>query len=302
MMHHTSGPRGPDLALVGAARSATSYLAARLGAHPLIDPGAVKEPNYYSVRFAEGHDWYDGLYRTSAGARRLDASVSYTYPQHADALTRLAADAPDAIVVYVVRDPIARAVSHYLYNRHYFKRESAETFSAALRQSSWYLDVSDYERWFDAISKNFGAWQWLAVPFDLVHTNPREVAATVWDLLGLQVEQARPSDSALHRNDVVEYRSDLTRRVVKALRRSRAYPMVRRAVGADRIRTIRGQLTRKLRVPTTSEALASCDARQRAELDSFALRVRSAVEVKLASQDAERSLDWSPAWAPGRTG
>jgi hypothetical protein len=298
-MYTSSGTRGPDLALVGAARSATSYLAARLGEHRYLDPGAVKESNFYSVRYAEGYAWYDGLYSSSADLLRLDASVSYTYPQHSDALPRLAADAPDSIVAYVVRDPISRAVSHYHYNRYYFKREPAETFSAALRNSSWYLDVSDYERWFGAISSNFGSERWLVVPFHLVLTNTSEVVGSIYNLLGLDPDEVQPSQHTLHQNDVVEYRNEVLRKVARGFRRSRVYPTVRRVVGADRIRNVRGRLTKKPPIPSTAEALASCDQAQRAELERFASRVRSAVEDKLRMQDAERGFDWSIAWHAG---
>ena len=81
------------MAIVGAARSGTTYLAAQLGAHPCIDPGAVKEPNYYSREFERGRSWYDGLYAPSTpGMYRLDASTSLTFPQFPEALGRLAAD------------------------------------------------------------------------------------------------------------------------------------------------------------------------------------------------------------------
>src|SRR5690348_12928232 len=93
----------PDLVIVGAARSGTSFLGATLARHPAIDGGKVKEPNYFSSRWDEGADWYDRLYQArSAGTKRLDASVSYTYPQHPRALERIRDVAPGVQVVYTV--------------------------------------------------------------------------------------------------------------------------------------------------------------------------------------------------------
>ena len=43
--------RGPDLAIVGSARSGTTFLAAQLAEHPSIDAGAVKEPNFFSREY-----------------------------------------------------------------------------------------------------------------------------------------------------------------------------------------------------------------------------------------------------------
>ena len=144
---HTSGA-GPDLAIVGAARSGTSLLAAHFTAHPQIDASAVKEPNYFSRQFDEGPEWYESYFSPrSEDLYRLDASVSYTYPQFPDAIDRLVSASPAALVIYVVRDPIQRAVSHYQFYRHYFEREPAASFGEALARDSFYADVSDYRRW-----------------------------------------------------------------------------------------------------------------------------------------------------------
>jgi len=289
--------RGPDIVLAGAARCGTTYLAARLAENVRIDPGAVKEPNYYSRYLDRGHAWYEALYsQSSAELIRLDASVSYTYPQHGEALGRVTADSPQALGVYIVREPLERAVSHYLYYRHYFKMEPAESFAAAIRARSWYLDVSDYLRWFRAFDEAFAPGRRIVVPFQLVRAHPDDVTAFICRAVGIDAEQRLRSQGAGHRNDVVEYRSDLARRAVGAVRRSRVYPAVRRALGADRVRSIRGGLTRRPTMPTTAEALASCDTGQRARLDEFASRVRSCVADRLAAQDAEHGTDWSPYW------
>ena len=47
---------GPDLVIAGAARSGTSFLAAQFENHPEIDPGKVKEPNYYSRNLGRGSE------------------------------------------------------------------------------------------------------------------------------------------------------------------------------------------------------------------------------------------------------
>lgn len=292
--------RGPDIVLAGAARSGTTYLASQLGLHPRIDPGAIKESNYYSRRLDEGNAWYDGLYERSADLLRLDASVSYTYPQHAESLRRVSLDSPKALGVYVVRDPLSRAVSHYLYYRHYFKSEPAETFSDALRSRPWYLEVSDYERWFRVIDEAFVPGRRLVVPFPLVHAKPEAVTTFIYQLLNLAPERAQNQQDSGHRNQVVEYRSDFARRAVRTARRSRVYPAVRRALGADRVRSIRANLTRTPRMPTTAEALGSCDVDQLAMLNEFAARVHAAVRRRLVDQDAEQGLKWSEHWFEGR--
>ena len=54
---------GPDIAIIGAARAGTSFLSAVLSRHTRIDPGLMKEPNYFSSRWEDGEEWYDHLVR-----------------------------------------------------------------------------------------------------------------------------------------------------------------------------------------------------------------------------------------------
>ena len=291
---------GPDVVIVGAARSGTSYLAAHLAAHPSIDPGSVKEPNYFSRYFERGSQWYDGLFSArSPELRRMDASTSYTYPQFSDALTRLAAASPDAFVVYSVRDPIARAVSHFLYYHYYFRMEQADDFGAALRDGSYYADVSDYSVWLPKLLDTFSDSQLLVVPFEVATESGPEVVSAICRGIGVD-----PPDTAVdeqrvkaHRNNVVEFRSERVRLAVKKFRRNRVYLRLRSTVGPHRIRRVRSMFTRSAELPTVAEALATCDEPQLRELRELEDRSRAAVEKHLIEQDDRLGLDWAKHWA-----
>ena len=96
-----------------------------------------------SREFERGRDWYEDLYQPAEeGLLRLDASTSLTVPQFPLALGRLQESSADAFIVYVVRDPVERAVSHYLYLRHYFHAEDAATFGAGLATNPIYEGTS----------------------------------------------------------------------------------------------------------------------------------------------------------------
>lgn len=290
---------GPDLALVGAARSGTSLLAAHLSAHPGIDPGSVKESNYFSRHLDRGESWYDGLYEPrSAGLARLDASVSYTYPQFGSALGKLAAASPHVPLVYVVRDPLPRAVSHFLFYRYYFKRDHAENFSAALRESTYYTDVSDYDHWLRELRSTFAPEQLLVVPFSAVTGSGHDVATAICEFAGLEPPPADADEVAgAHQNNVVEFRNETTRKAAKALRNSKLYPAVRGLVGAQRLRKIRSLVTRKPVLPSVEQEIGSCDDEQLATLRSLQDRARSAVADALAEQDARTPRGWAELWA-----
>ena len=292
---------GPDLVIAGAARSGTSTLAAALREHPAIDPGATKEPNFFSRQYERGADWYDGLYTPRVeGLHRMDASTSYTYPQFPDALDRLAKTAPKAHVVYVVREPIARAVSHYLLRRHTLQLEDAPTFGDALTASSYYTDVSDYRHWLARLAAVSCTDRLLVVPFSALTASSHDVATVICQRLQLAPPPLNPETVTAHRNNVVEFRGSVAHKAAKLLRQSPVYPRVRAAVGANRVRRIRSRMIKSAQLPTTEQALGTCTTQQRTQLSTFRAEVEDFVGSWLAEQDAAAGLSWSRYWpSPG---
>lgn len=287
---------GPDLVVAGAARCGTSYLAASLTAHPAIDGGAVKEPNFFSREYSRGFDWYDGLFEPRrAGLVRLDASMSFTVPQHPESLGLLAAASPDAFVIYAVRDPLVRAVSHYRLLRHYKAREEAATFGEAIRTNPVYLGASDYERWLSEIFERFPRDRVLVAPFELV-TGGDEVTTVVFEQLGLPSHHADDVRVGAYRNEVVEFRSGAVRSLRRLASWTGTYPVIRRRLGPDRMRRLRARATRTPEPLPVPVALGSCTSEQRAEIQALVSRSCSAVTAALRAQDDRLGLGWASAW------
>jgi hypothetical protein len=293
---------GPDLVICGAARAGTSFLAALLGSHPAIDAGSVKEPNFFSREVERGTQWYDRLFQPrERGLLRLDASMSYTFPHFPHALEKLARHAPDAVVLYSVRDPLRRALSHYQLHRGYFRNEPAATFGAALASNHVYAGASDYAHWLDLLHRHFADDRVVVVPFEAVTGRTREVLDQVCGRLGL-ASQPIVIDSAAssqHRNQVVEFRHDAVRRFRRLTKRSGAYPWIRRTVGPDRIRRLRARLTRPAHVESLEEALGTCDDDQLRDLAALYRSAQQAVATALAAQDSRTGLSWSSLWSEG---
>jgi hypothetical protein len=287
---------GPDVLVVGAARSGTSSLASTLGRSPFIDPGDVKEPNFFSGAYDRGPEWYDGLFEPRRdGVLRLDGSVSYTFPQHPDALRRIAASRPGALVIYVVREPVMRALSHYRLMKYYSTREVAPTFGAALSTNPVYLGTSDYRHWLEELRRHFGSERLMVVPFPAVQADLVSTANVVLDRLGLP-HLGGEDLSEGHKNEVREFRHPLLRDGWARIRRTRAYPIVRQTLGADRLRKLQKLVTRASDLPSLAEELSSCRGEQSEELRRIADGAVGAVDAHLELQDAELALAWREVW------
>lgn len=109
----------PDYIIIGAMKCGTSTLAAQLGAQPGIFMTSPKEPNYFSDDsvHARGADWYSGLFAPAKTGDLLgEASTHYTkLPTYPQTIARLQATGARPRLIYMLRDPIDRLVSHYIH-------------------------------------------------------------------------------------------------------------------------------------------------------------------------------------------
>jgi hypothetical protein len=114
----------PDFFIVGAQNSATTALYLYLRNHPDVFMPAMKEPHYFSclepsryMRYPISHvsdrRTYLRLFsRARAGSVRGEASSSYLWERRSAA--RIREVSPRAKIIIMLRDPVARAHSHYL--------------------------------------------------------------------------------------------------------------------------------------------------------------------------------------------
>lgn len=108
-----------DFIIIGAMKCGTSTLQVQLAAQPGIFMTTPKEPNFFSDDpvFAKGRDWYAALFDDAApGDLKGEASTHYTkLPTWPETVPRLSAMIPDPKLVYMIRNPVTRAVSHFIH-------------------------------------------------------------------------------------------------------------------------------------------------------------------------------------------
>ena len=113
--------RRPDFIVIGAMKSATTTLHEQLARQPGIFMSRPKEPNFFSDDeiYARGLPWYLSLFQ-GAGEAALcgESSTHYTkLPAYPRTVERMARALPRVKIVYVMRHPIDRLVSHYVHER-----------------------------------------------------------------------------------------------------------------------------------------------------------------------------------------
>ena len=116
--HSRSGGALPNLVVIGGLKCGTTSLHHYLNLHPEIGMSRPKELNFFveELNWPLGRDWYASHFREGDRVRG-ESSPHYTNRPRFDGVAeRLAATLPGARLVYMVRDPIDRMLSHYLHN------------------------------------------------------------------------------------------------------------------------------------------------------------------------------------------
>ncbi len=161
----------PNLFLVGAMRAGTTALHRALAAHPDVFMSSVKEPAFFAdpaelehdsrvaskAGFAGDRAQYLSLFSEARDAAYVgESSTHYTKrPRITGIADRMAQMSPRARIVYLVRDPVDRTLSHYAYAVR--SKDERRNSLDAIQQEPFYCAVSDYAFQIRPYLQRFGA-------------------------------------------------------------------------------------------------------------------------------------------------
>lgn len=148
----------PNFLVIGGMKCGTTSLDYYLKAHPEIAMPS-KEVDFFSRNYHLGLGWYESLFKEKNEETKTygETSVSYAkYPYHEGVPKRIYSVLPDVKLIYVVRDPIDRIISHYMHlvyadaeDRPFdkvFEEEGVE--SLYVYYSLYYLQIEKYLEYF----------------------------------------------------------------------------------------------------------------------------------------------------------
>ncbi len=229
----------PTALVIGAMKAGTTALHYYLDLHPEVSMSRPKELNYFvdepvsetevcSLTREElsvvlqhprngkrGLDWYMSQFDGSAAVHG-EASPEYTSPWYPYAAQRMAAVVPEAKLVFIVRDPIERAIKDYL-TLHAVGWDSRGPESALGAPRAMYIGRSRYYSVLKPYLELFGAANVLVLSQEELRSRRRETMRTVYAYLGVddsfwdpRLERERNPTTARPRKAVVERVLDRT--------------------------------------------------------------------------------------------
>lgn len=147
----------PNLIIVGGLKCGTTSIHHYLGLHPEIQMSKPKELNFFveELNWDLGLDWYASRFDDRFKVRG-ESSPHYTNrPRFEGVAQRIHEHCPDARLLYMVRDPIKRILSHWVhatgagYETGNLVEVLSEPNSSYMNRSKFWLQLQPYLELFD---------------------------------------------------------------------------------------------------------------------------------------------------------
>jgi hypothetical protein len=193
----------PNFFIVGTVKGGTTSLYRYLQGHPQVFLPDFKEPHYFSrmapkkerlhlVEFIDNEEEYLHLYQAAKDRQAIgDASTSNLWCSAAP--LRIHAKVPNAKIIILLRDPIARAHSHYLMD--YREGVNDKDFTVQMLQEDFYcaqkgfgvsylyVDLGLYYEQVKRYVETFGAENVLVLPSQELFEDPQSIVQQVANFL-----------------------------------------------------------------------------------------------------------------------
>lgn len=207
----------PNLFLIGAMKSGTTTLHDLLAVHPEISMSEPKEPCYFVEPEVLKTHWpemwrqdiwkseraYLDLFPKKPGAKYFgESSTDYSKaPTLSGVAERIFDYCPDARIVYVMRDPVDRTLSHYWHMAEH--RNEMRGPMEAITLEPHYTEISHYAFQLQPYIKRFGRERVYPLTFETLKNHPRETVRRLYAWLEVDADFA-PNDLHGARNATPE--------------------------------------------------------------------------------------------------
>lgn len=180
----------PNLFIIGSMKSGTTSLHNYLDAHPDIYMSDNKEPGYFveQMTLSNGVNWYLSLFEGGERYRYVgESSTHYTkLPTYTGVAERIHAYNPSARLIYIMRDPFERLLSHYWHEvRKVEHGGEHRTLCNAVQANPEYLAFSHYAMQLRPYIELFGKEAVYTLTFESLKKDTNREVNKIFTWLGL---------------------------------------------------------------------------------------------------------------------
>lgn len=178
----------PTFLVIGAMKCGTTSLYYYLAEHPQIGMSRVKETDFFLSEHGNWHrgsDWYARQFPGGA-EQRGECAPNYTKSHLFDGVpVRIESVCPDVKLIYLVRDPIERTVSHYVGSCLQGREERSFGAAVADVETSNYVLTSCYHTQLQPYLECFAEESLLVCSTETLSNSPTAVLRRVYRFLGV---------------------------------------------------------------------------------------------------------------------
>lgn len=181
----------PNLFLIGAMKSGTTSLHNYLNNHPNIFMCEPKEPGFFAEEIAwdKGLKWYENHFLEANEQHQYlgESSTYYTkLPTHQKVIDKLYDYCPEAKLIYVMRHPFKRIVSHYWHDYRQLQAGGIQkSIYETCTNDPMYIQYSDYAMQLNPYIERYGIDRIYLLTFEELISEPLNTTLQVCEWLGL---------------------------------------------------------------------------------------------------------------------
>ena len=196
----------PNLIVIGAMKCGTTSLHHYLNLHPEIFMSSEKELHFFVAEknWQRGIEWYKSRF-TSQTKIRGETSPSYTARHKWQGVaSRIYSTIPEAKLIYVIRNPLERIISHYLHRKlsGVENRSIQEVLANCDRPNDNYIARSKYYWQLEQYLNYFSPQQILVLTLEELSSRPQETFKQIFRFLDVDDSFEVPqTNKKLHQSE-----------------------------------------------------------------------------------------------------
>ena len=201
----------PNFLICGAPKAGTTALHHLLKQHPDIYMSREKETDFFQHNYTNGLDWFEQFFSDHHGEKAI-GEVSPGNMIHPEAPKRIAEVIPDAQLIFMLRNPIQRAFSQYLYGIYLGMDNPNESFSEMIRDPhhKWgarILELGMYYEQLQRFEQYFQRDRMLILLHEDFSNDPQKILSQIFEFVGVdpsfKPEQKKHNATKYPKNMVV---------------------------------------------------------------------------------------------------
>ena len=103
----------PDFICIGVQRAGTTWLYECLKEHPEIFVPETKELHFFNDNYEKGMKFYSSFFEEADPVNQVIGELTPNYYHDLEALNRISKELPNVKIILILREPVARAYSHF---------------------------------------------------------------------------------------------------------------------------------------------------------------------------------------------